>query len=43
MTEARLAHVPLPDFGMPESEPLLAPELYEARMERLRVKMDERR
>jgi hypothetical protein len=28
---------------MPESEPLLAPELYEARMERLRVKMDERR
>jgi hypothetical protein len=42
MTRARLADVPLPDFGMPESEPLLPPALYAARMERLRAKMDER-
>src|SRR5262245_25660203 len=43
MTKARLADVSLPDFGMPDSEPLLPTTLYEARMERLRTKMDERR
>jgi hypothetical protein len=41
MAVPRLAHVPLPDFGMPESEPLLVPAHYAARLERLRAAMDE--
>jgi hypothetical protein len=43
MTRARVAEVPLPDFGMPATEPLLPPELYDVRLERLRARMDERR
>jgi hypothetical protein len=39
---ARLATVELPDFGMPEREPVLAPATHAARLERLRVRADER-
>ena len=41
-TRARVADVPLPDFGMPAGEPLLPPTLYATRMDRLRARMDER-
>ena len=40
---ARLATVELPDFGMPDREPILAPSTYGARLERLRGRADERR
>jgi Xaa-Pro aminopeptidase len=36
---ARLAEVDLPDFGMPASSPDLPPQLYAARVERLRERM----
>ncbi len=39
---ARLAPIELPSFGMPDREPQLAPELYAARLERLRARLDER-
>jgi hypothetical protein len=39
---ARLAEVDLPDFGMPDASPELAPELYAGRLERLRERMAER-
>jgi hypothetical protein len=41
-TTAKLTEVTLPDFGMPESEPLLPPALYADRLARLRARMDER-
>ena len=39
---AHLAEVHLPDFGMPASSPDLPPQLYAARLERLRERMAER-
>ncbi len=39
---ARLAEVPLPEFGMPTHEPLLPATIYRDRMERLRARMEER-
>ncbi len=42
LTRAHLADVSLPDFGMPAGEPVLPPELYAARMDRLRAGMGER-
>jgi hypothetical protein len=39
---ARLAPVDLPDFGLPDHEPELPPELYAARLARLRERMEER-
>ena len=40
---ARLARIDLPDFGMPEEEPLIPPSLYAMRLERLRERMRARR
>src|SRR3954470_20026898 len=40
---AQLTDVPLPDFGMPTTEPALPPELYGQRLERLRERMESRR
>src|SRR5215204_3255557 len=40
---ARLGDVPLPDFGMPITEPTMPPALYGNRLERLRERMDSRR
>ncbi len=42
MTRARLADVPLPDFGRPEAMPTIAPATYRARLERLRERADRR-
>jgi hypothetical protein len=39
---ARLATIDLPDFGMPAAMPELPPELYAARLERLRERMEGR-
>jgi hypothetical protein len=39
---ARLASVDLPDFGLPDREPELTPELYAARLSRLRERMAQR-
>jgi hypothetical protein len=39
---ARLARIELPDFGMPDAEPLIDPSIYLARLERLRTAMDTR-
>ncbi len=39
---ARLADVTLPDFGLPDSEPLLPPETYATRLDRLRTAMADR-
>jgi hypothetical protein len=36
-----LAHITLPDFGMPVLEPLLPPDIYVGRLQRLRAKMDQ--
>ncbi len=41
-TRARLATIDVPDFGMPATAPELPPELYAARLARLRARMDER-
>jgi Xaa-Pro aminopeptidase len=38
---ARLAEVRLPDFGMPDAAPVIPAEVYRARLERLRERMDE--
>ncbi len=38
MTKARLARVTLPDFGMPDERPEIAPTTYLARVERLRAR-----
>jgi creatinase/prolidase-like protein len=42
MKRAALADVQLPDFGMPDAEPLLPPAIYPQRLERLRARMTER-
>lgn len=42
MSEARLARVELPDFGIPEHMPTLAREVYAARLERARRSAHER-
>ena len=42
-TRAVLADVELPDFGMPAAEPVLPPEIYADRIERLRRRMVARR
>lgn len=39
---ARLADIELPDFGMPDHEPLLPPTIYAERLERLRERMQRR-
>ena len=36
-TTARLAEIPLPDFGMPDTEPLLPTTIFAERLARLRV------
>jgi hypothetical protein len=41
MSRVRLAHVELPDFGMPQAMPELPPALYAERLERLRARMAE--
>ena len=41
MTSARLAEVPLPDFGMPDVMPTIPDDVYRARLEALRVRADE--
>ena len=41
-TTARLAEIPLPDFGMPDTEPLLATTIFAERLARLRSAMDAR-
>jgi Xaa-Pro aminopeptidase len=41
MAKARLAPLELPDFGVPDSHPDIAPSLYLARLERLRVRARE--
>jgi hypothetical protein len=38
---ARLAHIDLPDFGMPETRPEIGPPIYEARLARLRERAEE--
>ena len=38
-TTARLAEIPLPDFGMPDAEPLLPPTIFAERLARLRAAM----
>ena len=40
--QPHLAEIALPDFGMPETEPLLPPGLYAERLKRLRSAMDAR-
>ncbi|MGH8949343.1 MAG: aminopeptidase P family N-terminal domain-containing protein, partial [Acidimicrobiia bacterium] len=42
MTEARLTEVPLPDFGMPASMPVIPDVVYRDRMERFRKRIAER-
>lgn len=37
MTAARLAHIPLPDFGFPDAEPEIPARVYRARAVRLRA------
>ena len=41
-TRARLAEIPLPDFGLPAVEPLLPPTIFAERLRRLRSAMDAR-
>ena len=40
--QPHLSEIALPDFGMPEAEPLLPPGLYAERLKRLRSAMDAR-
>jgi len=40
---ARLTEIALPDFGMPDRTPILPEETYQARLERLRARMEDRR
>ena len=42
MTQARLAEISLPDFGMPETIPEIPESIYRARMERLRTRATQR-
>jgi Xaa-Pro aminopeptidase len=42
MTRARVARLDLPDFGMPDSMPVIPEQLYRDRLERLRARMRER-
>ncbi len=37
MSRARLAHIPLPDFGVPDAEPDLPARVYRARAARLDI------
>jgi len=39
---ARLAHIELPDFGLPDGQPELPPSLYPARLGRLQERADRR-
>jgi len=41
-TQARLAEVALPDFGMPDAEPAIPAAVHAARLERLREAMERR-
>ncbi|HEY7755654.1 MAG TPA: aminopeptidase P family N-terminal domain-containing protein [Actinomycetota bacterium] len=41
MATARLAEIPLPDFGVPEEAPEIPAATYRARLDRLRERMDE--
>jgi hypothetical protein len=41
MTNARLAEISLPDFGMSEAMPAIPAEIYRDRLERLRARADE--
>jgi hypothetical protein len=41
-TRAHLAEITLPDFGMPATEPLLAPSIFVDRLDRLRSVMETR-
>ena len=41
MTNARLAEISLPDFGMSETMPAIPAEVYRDRLERLRARADE--
>jgi hypothetical protein len=41
MRTARLADIWLPDIGMPDAEPLVPPDLYADRLQRLRLAMDD--
>lgn len=41
-SRARLAEITLPDFGMPETEPLLPTSIFTRRLERLRSLMERR-
>ena len=41
-TTARLAEIPLPDFGMPDTEPLLPTTIFAERLARLRSAIDAR-
>lgn len=40
MTMARLAHIPLPEFGVPDAEPDMPASVYRARAERLRARAE---
>lgn len=42
MTKARLAEIQLPEFGMPDTIPVIPASMYRARLERLRVLADKR-
>lgn len=41
-SRARLTDVSLPDFGMPATEPTLPPSIYRDRLQRLRLRLDQR-
>src|SRR6185369_11514561 len=41
MTNARLAEISLPDFGMSDEMPIIPAEIYRDRLERLRARADE--
>ena len=40
MATARLAEIELPDFGLPETEPVIPADLYEQRMEQVRERAE---
>ncbi len=42
VAKARLAQISLPEFGMPDAMPEIAPAIYSARVERLRERADTR-
>jgi hypothetical protein len=42
MTRARLEHLDLPRFGMPDEMPAIPPQVYATRLERLREQMERR-